>query len=107
MKLDRADHYLTWVEREIARIRDVEPRWDSEGFPVEERMATRLEWDDVVDRYLAVVHAHDEGQLSGVTTTRLADVSAQLAALLPLLERLRLRRPDPGILARLRLAAAG
>lgn len=106
MKPDRANHYLIWVEREIARIRDVERHWDSETFPVEERMATRLEWDDVVDRYLAVVHAHDEGQLSRATTTRLADVSARLDSLLPLLERLRLRRPDPEILARLRLAAA-
>src|SRR6266511_4242987 len=105
MKPDRAQHYLAWVDREIRRIESLESHWDAESFPVEERMAIRLEWDDVVDRYLAVVQAHDDGRLPRTLMRRFFDVSARLDALLPLLERLQLRRPDPGILARLRLAA--
>jgi hypothetical protein len=107
MKADQAKRYLAWVDREIARIRTVVPQWDSASLPPEERMAVRLEWDDVVDRYMAVVRAHDDGLLDAAASTHLLDVSAHLDAFVPTLERLRLKRPDPDVLARLRMAAAG
>jgi len=106
MMQDRAEHYLTWVDREIDRLRALDAEGGMATLAVDDRMATRLEWDDVVDRYLAVVAAHDDRQLSPSQASRLFDVTMHLAALVPVLERLRLRRPDPEILARVRLTAA-
>jgi hypothetical protein len=103
---DRAEHYLTWVNREIDRLRALDAEGGTTALAVEERMATRLEWDDVVDRYLAVVAAYDDGQLPRDMHSHLLDVSMRLTALVPALERMRLRRPDPDLLARMRLAAA-
>ena len=106
MMQDRAEHYLSWVSREVERLRTLDAEGGLTALAVEDRMATRLEWDDVVDRYLAVVSSYDHGQLSRDLHSRLVDVSVQLAALVPALERMRLRRPDPQILARVRMAAA-
>jgi hypothetical protein len=103
---ERAEHYLGWVNREIDRLRALDAGGGMASLAVEDRIATRLEWHDVVDRYLAVVAAYDDRQLSRDQALCLVDVSMRLAALEPVLERLRLRRPDPEILARMRLAAA-
>src|SRR5688572_20147143 len=107
MKRDRAEHYLTWVSREIDRLRALDAEGGMATLGVEDRMATRLEWDDVVDRYLAVVAAYDDRRLSQDQTLCVIDVSMRLIALVPTLERMRLRRPDPEILARMSLATAG
>ena len=106
MTQDRAEHYLAWVSREIERIQSLDADGGMQMLAVEDRMATRLEWDDVVDRYLAVVAAYDSGQLPRDRHARLFDVAASFVALLPALERMRLRKPDADLLARLRLAAA-
>lgn len=103
---DCAEHYLGWVNREIDRLLALD---DAGGMPtlaVEDRIATRVEWHDVVDRYLAVVAAYDNGQLTPDAHCCLVDITGRLAALTPVLERLRLRRPDPDVLARMRLTAA-
>ena len=106
MMQDRAEHYLTWVDREIDRVISLNAEGGMSTLTVDDRMATRLEWDDVVDRYLAVVAAYEDGRLPRDIHSRLFEVSARLFSLVPTLERLRLRRPDPAILARMRLAAA-
>ncbi len=101
MKREQSEHYLAWVDREIDQVTSLEQRWGSEDLPVEDRLAVRAEWDDVVSRYLAVVTAFDAGQLGNDESHRLRVLSARLARLAPSLERMRLRRPDPAILARL------
>jgi hypothetical protein len=106
MMQDRAEHYLTWVNREIDRLVSLDADGGMPVLSVEDRMATRLEWDDVIDRYLAVVAAYDDGTLSRDVHTRLFDVSARLDSLVTTLERMRLRTPDPDLLTRLRLATA-
>jgi hypothetical protein len=106
MMRDRAEHYLTWVNREIDHLHALDAAGGTAALAVEERMATRLEWDDVVDRYLAVVAAYDKRQLPRVMFPGLVDVSMRLASLAPALERMRLRQPAPDLLARMRLAAA-
>ena len=106
MKQDRADHYLIWVSREADRLLALDSEGGLPTLAVEDRMATRLEWDDVVDRYLAVVAAYDDGQLPREVHARLFDVSARLTFLVPALERMRLRTPGADLLDRLRLAAA-
>ena len=106
MMRNRAEHYLGWMNREIDRLHALDVEGGMATLAVDDRMATRLEWDDVVDRYLAVVAAYDNRQLSLSQASRLIEVSMHLAALVPVLERLRLRRPDPEVLSRIRLAAA-
>jgi hypothetical protein len=106
MMQDRSEHYLTWVDREIDRVISLEAAGGMSVLAVEDRMATRAEWDDVVDRYLTVVATYEDDRLPRDLHARLFDVSARLFSLVPALERLRLRRPDPATLARIRLAAA-
>jgi hypothetical protein len=106
MTRERAEHYLDWVNREIDRLRALDAEGGMATLAVEDRIATRVEWDDVVDRYLAVVAAYDRRRLSRDQILYLFDVSMHLAALVPVLERLRVRQPDPEILARMKLAAA-
>ena len=106
MMRERAEHYLTWVNREIDRLRALDGEGGLATLAVEDRMATRLEWDDVVDRYLAVVATYDDGQLPRDAHAHLFSVSERLVELIPTLERMRLRKPDADLLARLRLAAA-
>ncbi len=106
MMQDRAEHYLIWVGREIDRLLSLDAAGGMPVLAIEDRMATRLEWDDVVDRYVTVVAAYEDGRLPRDTHSQLFDVSARLFSLVPVLERMRLRRPDPEILARMRLAAA-
>ena len=106
MKLNQVEHYLAWVDRELDRILAVEPHWHLPHFPVEERLGTRAEWHDVVNRYLAVVAAYDAGQLPSELLPRLVAVSVRLVTLAPTLNRMRLRRADPDVLARVALTAA-
>ena len=106
MMQERAEHYLIWVSRELDRLESLDADGGMTTLAVEDRLAMRAEWHDVVDRYLAVVGAYDAGRLRRDLYARLFDVSARLLSLLPLLERMRLRTPDADLLARLRLAAA-
>ena len=106
MTREHAEHYLGWVNREIDRLLVLDEAGGMPTLAVEDRIATRVEWDDVVDRHLAVVAAYDARRLSHDETVCLVDVSMRLAALVPALERMRLRRPDPQILTRMKLAAA-
>ena len=101
MKTGQAGHYLAWVDREIDGIVAVRAEWESGALPVEDRLATVAEWDDVVSRYLAVVAAFEARQLTTDEERHLRRQSARLAQLVPTLERMRLRRPDPATLARL------
>jgi hypothetical protein len=106
MMQDRAEHYLIWVNRELDRLESLDAEGGMTTLVVEDRLALRAEWHDVVDRYLAVVGAYDAGRLRRDLHPRLFNVSARLLSLRPLLERMRLRTPDTDLLARLRLAVA-
>jgi hypothetical protein len=106
MMRERAEHYLGWVNREIDRLEALDAEGGMASLAVEDRIATRAEWHDVIDRYLAVVAAYDSRKLTRAQTRCLVDVSMRLASLASVLERMRLRQPDPDLLARLRLAAA-
>ena len=101
MKKGRAGHYLAWVDLAIDGVMAVGADWESGALPVEDRLATVAEWDDVVSRYLALVAAFDAGQLTASEKQHLRRQSARLAELVPLLECMRLRHPDPAPLGRL------
>jgi hypothetical protein len=66
-------HYLGWVHREIDNLVAIDAQGGLPTLEAEDRVGLRLEWYDVIDRYLAEVA--------------------------PVLERLRLCQPDPEIFA--------
>ena len=72
----------------------------------EDRVGFRAEWRDLMDVFGHVVAAYDAGRLPADLRRQLIELSVRFAEVAPMLERLRLRQPDPEILARLRLAAA-
>ena len=92
------------IKQEVQRFRATEATWAT--IDPEDRVAFRAEWRDLMDVFRHLVTAHDAGQLPVDLRPQLIELSARLAELTPVLERLRLRQPDPEILARLRLAAA-
>jgi hypothetical protein len=106
MTQDKQQHYLGWVHRELDHLCTLDAQGGLQALEPEDRVGLRLEWHDVVDRYLAVVAAYDDGRLPADLQSDLIELSVRLAELAPTLERLRLRQPDPKTLARLRLAAA-
>jgi ATP-dependent exoDNAse (exonuclease V) beta subunit len=93
------------LEREAQRLPSTEASWLTTD--PEDRVAFRAEWHDLMDVFRHLAAAHDDGRLPRDLQQQLAELSARLADLAPVLERLRLRQPDPETLARLRLAAAG
>jgi hypothetical protein len=103
---DQDQHYLGWVHREIDNLLAIDAQGGLPTLEPEDRVALRLEWYDVIDRYLAVVAVYDAGRLPADLRLQLIELSVRLAEVAPVLERWRFRQPDPEILARLRLAAA-
>jgi hypothetical protein len=106
MTREQHGRYIGWVLREIDRLLAIDAQGGLASLDPEDRVALRAEWYDVVDRYLAIVAVHDAGRLPADLQAPLLEVTGRLGELTPVLERLRLRQPDPAILARLRLAAA-
>jgi hypothetical protein len=106
MTWNREEHYLGWVHRELDRLQALDQQGGMPTLEVEDRIALRAEWYDVVDRYLAAVAAYEAGNMLPELRPQLIDVSMRLDVLTPALERLGLRQPDPGVLARMKLAAA-
>jgi hypothetical protein len=72
----------------------------------EDRVAFRAEWHDLMDIFGQLVTAYAAGRLDEDDARSLRSVASTLADVLPTMDRLRLRRPDPEALARVRLAAA-
>lgn len=92
------------LKQEVQRLRTTEATWVT--VDPEDRVAFRAEWRNLMDVFGHVVAAYDAGRLPADLQPQLIELSVRLAELAPTLERLRLRQPDPEILARLRLAAA-
>lgn len=72
----------------------------------EDRVAFRAEWHDLMDVFGHVAAACAAGRLGEADERDLRDVARALTAAVPLMERLRLRQPDPEVLAHTRLVAA-
>jgi hypothetical protein len=98
---------------EVAQIRAV---YAERGLPqsvtqrvqqkYERHVEQRAEWHDVMDVFGHLVASSDDGRLDDGDRHDLRAIAADLALALPALERMRLRKPDADLLARLRLAAA-
>jgi hypothetical protein len=92
------------VKREARRLRAVEATWAT--LDPEDRVAFRAEWHDLMDIFDHLVAASEAGRLEEGDERDLKAVAIALTAALPTMERLRLRRPDPDVLVRMKLAAA-
>lgn len=92
------------LKREVRRLPAVEATWAT--LDPEDRVAFRAEWHDLMDVFGHVAAACAAGRLGDADDHDLRAMAVALVEVLPALERMRLRKPDADLLARLRLAAA-
>jgi hypothetical protein len=92
------------VTREAQRLPAVEATWAA--LDPEDRVAFRAEWHDLMDVFVHLVTVYETGRLAARDIPSFHSLAAALVAMLPTMERLRLRQPDPDVLARVNLAAA-
>ena len=104
MKPRRETLDIQVLKRELRRLPAVEASWGT--LDPEDRVAFRAEWHDLMDVFGHVAAACAAGRLGDADDQDLRTVAVALVAVLPELERMRLRKPDADLLARLRLAAA-
>jgi hypothetical protein len=92
------------VRQEAQRLPSIDSMWAT--LDPEDRVAFRAEWHDLMDVFRHLVAAHDSGRLDADDTHTVREIAAILTTMTPAMERMRLRQPDPGVLARMKLAAA-
>jgi hypothetical protein len=81
-------------------LRQIAEIWDSPTLDERDRLAFPAEWDNALDRLTVVDAMMRDGHLSESAVAELRVVAQELTALRPVMERLRLRVPDPVLLAR-------
>jgi hypothetical protein len=106
MTQDRAQHYLRTIRQEAERLANGPDDVVGPAVPIEDRMAFRAEWANEMGRFALLVQVYDAKQLDAASVAELGTVASILAALLPLLERLRLRAPSVADLERLKATSA-
>jgi hypothetical protein len=104
MKQRRTQLDIEVVMQEAQRLPAVEATWAT--LDAEDRVAFRAEWHDLMDVFVHLVTAYEASRLAPRDVPSLHSLATALATLLPTMERMRLRQPDPDALARIRLAAA-
>jgi hypothetical protein len=92
------------VTQEAQRLPAVEAAWAT--LDPEDRVAFRAEWHDLMDVFAHLVTTYEAGRLAARDVPRLHSLVTALVTLLPTMERMRLRQPDPDVVARVKLAAA-
>jgi hypothetical protein len=80
--------------------------WESPDLDPRERQAFPLEWDNIVGRLSKLERLAERGDLSPAARAELRTVADELAELLPTMQKLNLRQPDPEALARARSVEA-
>lgn len=100
MTRDRALHHLKALRRDIDRVVGLKGEWFADAFLADDRIGTRAEWANMMDRFALVVRAHREGRLDRALTDELVAVAERLVGLFPTLERMQLRRPSSDDLTR-------
>jgi hypothetical protein len=103
---ERVDHDLASLRRWANRLRWIAVIWDSTDLDPRERQAFPLEWGNVIGRLRKVEALAERGTLRPAARDELRSVAEELADLLPTMQRLKLRQPDPEALARARRVEA-
>jgi hypothetical protein len=104
MQRDRALHHLTAIRREVGQFTDLESSWDA--LEPDDRIGYRAEWDNMLDRFSAVVQAYVDRRLGHDVSAQLVDVARCLVAFTPSLERMQLRQPSADDLRHLGILSA-
>jgi hypothetical protein len=103
---ERADHYLASLRRWTQKLRRYADVWDQDVLDPRERQAFPLEWDNIIGRLAKVEAVAERGELRPAARAELRSVAEELAELLPTMQRLKLRQPDPEALKRARSVEA-
>jgi hypothetical protein len=103
---ERVDHDLASLHRWAGRLRSIAELWETPLLDVRERQAFPLEWGNVVGRLAKVEALASQGTLRPAARAELRNVAEELVELLPTMQRLRLRQPDPDVLERARRVEA-
>jgi hypothetical protein len=101
MQRDRALNHLAAIHRDLDRLTALERSWFDDDFLSDDRVGYRAEWDNTLDRFIAVIRASVDGRLDDDVTAELLDVAKGLVAFAPSLERMKLRQPSSEDLRRL------
>jgi len=100
----RAAFYVVSLRRWMQRLLMFAEAMDTGDIDIRERQAFPLEWDNALDRLVALDNFDRQGKLQPPARAELRAVADELHALLPTMQRLNLRQPDPEALARARRA---
>jgi hypothetical protein len=91
---------LAALHRWVLRLREFAEQCEASTVDLREREAFPLEWDNAMDLLDDVEALAMQGQLPPEALRDLRDVACDLLHLAPVIEHLRLRVPDQGVLAR-------
>jgi hypothetical protein len=98
----RVDIWLRSLRYWMGLLRNFSDLQGSPFLDERERQAFPLEWDNALDRLVALDDFDRQGKLGKDARAELRMVADELHALLPTMQRLKLRQPDPEALARAR-----
>jgi hypothetical protein len=101
MQRARALNHLAALRRDLKRLTALERPWFDDDFLPDDRIGYRAEWDNTVDRFVAVVRAYVDGRLDDDVAAELIDVARVLVEFTPTLEHMQLRQPSADDLRRL------
>jgi hypothetical protein len=100
MTPEKVQCYLRTIREEAERLAKDPDALVGPAVPIEDRMAFRAEWANEMGRFALLVQAYDAKQLDAASVAELGSVAGQLAGLLRLMERMRLRAPSVADLER-------
>jgi len=103
---ERVEHDLWTLNVGVARLRALIELGSSPFVSARERAAFPREWDGVLSLFGQIARLAEQGALHPAARADLRRVAEDLAELLPTMQRLKLRQPDPEALARARSVEA-
>jgi hypothetical protein len=103
---ERIAHEINALRHWAGLLRSVSDYWDSALLANGEKQAFPWEWGLMVGRFEEVTELALRGALRPAERAALRDVADWLSELLPTMQKLKLRQPDPDALARARAVEA-
>jgi hypothetical protein len=103
---ERIEHDIWTLHSEAGRLRALGELGDSPFVSARERQAFPSEWQSAVDLFERIAGLAVRGELTPMARAELRNVAEGLAELLPTMQRLHLKQPDPEALARARSVEA-
>jgi hypothetical protein len=99
---ERVAHELHALRHGAAWLRTMGEVWESSLVDERKRRTFPAEWDDVLARFTEMEALAARGALNPAARAELRSIAEELAELLPTMQRLGVRQPDPEALERAR-----